>query len=159
MIVVNLNSMLSIFAVLLLICGLLGCMLRSETAEVIQEAADPKPGLNHTEFTPVSARTPQVRDAIVAAVPGVNNADDVTTEHLAAITSLDLADQSISSLKAGDFKGLTSLTFLYLSFNSISDISPLENLAALRKLELRDNPISDYGPLRRLKQTEDRSHI
>ena len=61
---------------------------------------------------PVSRRTPQVRDAIVAAVPGVNSAADVTEAHLAAITSLDLSLEGITSLKTGDFDGLTSLTLL-----------------------------------------------
>ena len=35
------------------------------------------------EIVPVSERTPQVRDAIVAAVPGVDAAADVTETHLA----------------------------------------------------------------------------
>ena len=35
--------------------------------------------------TPVSERTPQVRDAIVAALPGVGTANDVTDAHLATI--------------------------------------------------------------------------
>ena len=43
-----------------------------------------------TAITPVKDRTTQVRDAIVAAVSGVSNADDVTAAHLAAITELDL---------------------------------------------------------------------
>ena len=32
----------------------------------------------YADITPVKDRTPQIRDAIVAAVPGVNTADDVT---------------------------------------------------------------------------------
>ena len=35
--------------------------------------------------------------------------------------------------------------------NSITDISALENLTSLRYLHLSGNPISDYGPLRSLK--------
>ena len=38
-------------------------------------------------ITPVSERTPQVRDAIVAAVRGINSANDVTEAHLAAINN------------------------------------------------------------------------
>ena len=37
-----------------------------------------------------------------------------------------------------------------LSPNSISDVSALENLTALKDLSLWGNPISDYDPLRRL---------
>ena len=71
------------------------------------DIGDPLPGLpeNHSGYTlvksddlplvfgaitPVSDRTPGVRDAIVAAA-GVNSATDVTEAHLAAITSLDLS--------------------------------------------------------------------
>ena len=32
----------------------------------------------YADITPVQDRTPQIRDAIVAAVPGVNSANDVT---------------------------------------------------------------------------------
>ena len=59
-------------------------------------------------LTPVSNRTPEVRDAIVDAVPGVDNAADVTAAHLAAITSLSVTLNN--AVKAGDFDGLTGLT-------------------------------------------------
>ena len=101
-------------------------------------------------ITPVSDRTPQVRDAIVAKVPSVNNANDVTEAHLAAIISLDLSDQSISSLKAGDFDGLTPMSGLELNNNSINDISVLSNLTFLASLELHNNSISDISVLSNL---------
>ena len=106
--------------------------------------------VRETLITPVSERTPQVRDAIVAAVRGVNNADDVTEAHLAAIRFLFLNNKSISSLKAGDFSGLTSLTSLNLINNSISDISALENLTSLTSLNLTNNSISDISALENL---------
>ena len=99
---------------------------------------------------PLSERTPQVRDGIVAAVPGVSNANDVTAAHLAAITSLDLLSKSIRSLKAGDFNGLTALSTLDLGSNSISNISTLENLTALTKLRLGNNLISNISTLENL---------
>ena len=99
---------------------------------------------------PLSARTQQVQDAIVAAVPGVNNANDVTAAHLAAITVLSIADKGITSLKSGDFDGLTGITELYLHKNSISDISPLGGLTSLKTLYLRENSIRDISPLANL---------
>ena len=99
------------------------------------------------DFVPVNQRTQQVQDAIVAAVPGVNNANDVTEAHVAAITVLDLSGQSITSLKSGDFYGFTALTTLQLHNNSISDISVLEDLTALTSLTLNDNSISDISVL------------
>ena len=95
----------------------------------------------------VSDRTAAVRDAIVAEVPYVNNADDVTAAHLAAITSLDVSRKSITALKAGDFNGLTALSTLYLPYNSISDISALEDLTSLTTLHLHGNSISDISAL------------
>ena len=98
----------------------------------------------------LSDRTSQVRDAIVAAVPGVDSADDVTAAHLAAITRLELYRKEITSLKTGDFNGLTSLTYLDLYKNSISDISALKGLTSLETLYLHDNSISDISALKGL---------
>ena len=93
---------------------------------------------------PLSQRTPQVRDAIVAAVPGVNSASDVTETHLAAITSLSLLRDNIRTLKAGDFDGLTGLTTLDLSENQLSTLPEgiFDDLTALTTLELNDNQLS-----------------
>ncbi len=100
-----------------------------------------------SEITPpLSERTPQVRDGIVAAA-GVNSVGDVTEAHLAAITSLDLSNELIRSLKTGDFNGLTALTSLTLAYNSISNISALENLTTLTSLLLGSNSISDISAL------------
>ena len=99
------------------------------------------------KITSMYARTPQVSDAIVEAVLGVNEANDVTEAHLAAITSLDLSSKGITSLQAGDFDGLTSLTNLSLGENSISDISALEELNSLTNLSLFRNSISDISAL------------
>ena len=125
--------------------------------------------------TPVNQRTQQVQDAIVAAIDEVNSADDVTAVQLTAITTLDLSNESITSLKSGDFDGLTGLTLLNLRNNTlsalpadifdgltalktlrlrnnqISDVSELEDLTSLKTLRLSGNPISDYGPLLRLR--------
>ena len=94
--------------------------------------------------TPVSERTPQVRDAIVAAVPGINSASDVTEAHLAAITSLYLLRENITTLKAGDFDGLTALTTLDLAENQLSTLPEgiFDDLTALTLLELHDNHFS-----------------
>ncbi len=125
--------------------------------------------IDETPITPLSERTPLVRDAIVRAA-GVNSAADVTAAHLAAITSLDLQYTGITSVKAGDFsgltaltalrlrgnnvisdisalEGLTNLTFLELSYNFISDISVLEHLTELTTLDLNNNAISDVSAL------------
>ena len=95
-------------------------------------------------FILVSERTPQVRDAIVAAVPGVNSANDVTEAHLAAITDLDLSSQSITSLKVGDFEGLTGLEELRLYNNQLTILPEdiFDGLTALTTLHLYRNQLS-----------------
>ena len=99
---------------------------------------------------PLSQRTQQVRDAIVAAVPGVNNANNVTPAHLANITSLSLSAKEITALKVDDFAELPSLTHLYMVGNSISNISSLKNLTSLTHLYLSNNSISDISALKGL---------
>ena len=107
-----------------------------------------------SEFTPVNERTQQVQDEIVASVPNVNNAADVTAAHLAVITSLTIDYRRITALKVGDFDGFTSLTNLVLKHNSISDLSALAKLTSLKWLFLGFNSISDLSALKKLTSLE-----
>ncbi len=117
-----------------------GSLSATQTISVTVEAATPT-------ITLVNERTQQVQDAIVATVDGIDSADDITATHLAAITALNLSGKSISSLKSSDFDGLTALTSLRLSENSLSDISVLSGLTSLTSLRLDDNSISDISVL------------
>ena len=96
----------------------------------------------------VSARTAEVRDAIVAAVSDVSDAADVTATHLATITTLDLWSVGISSLESGDFGGLTGLTNLNLYGNQLSSlpVGIFSGLTALTTLRLGGNTV-DPMPL------------
>ena len=79
----------------------------------------------------------------MAASP-VSACGDVTDDHLSAITSLDLHRKSISALKAGDFGGLTALTFLDLNNNGITSSLPatvFSDLSALETLILEYNAL------------------
>ncbi len=98
-------------------------------------------------FILVSDRTPAVRDAIVARVPGVNSAADVTEAHLAAITQLFLSNKGITSLKSGDFDGLTALTELYLNNNGLSSlpVGVFDGLTALTELYLSHSGLSSLS--------------
>lgn len=42
---------------------------------------------------------------------------------------------------------LTQLTYLDVSANNISDLSPLKNHSSLKTLDIRDNPVTDIKPL------------
>ena len=77
------------------------------------------PSTAEAQTAPVCDRTEQVRDAIVAAVPGVSACANVTTAHLAAITYLGLGSAGFTSLQAGDFSGLTALTYLDLAASNL----------------------------------------
>ncbi len=98
----------------------------------------------YADVTPVADRTPQVRDAIVAAVPGVDSAADVTAEHLSTMTSLTLRLLKITSLASGDFSGLTGLTSLNLYGNQLSSLPAgiFEGLTSLTTLRLGRNAVA-----------------
>ncbi|MCG9129139.1 cadherin domain-containing protein [Candidatus Poribacteria bacterium] len=109
----------------------------SETITVIISVIDVNDTVLSVDFLPVADRTPQVRDAIVAAVPNVSDAADITESQVGAITNLNLRSQDIRSLKTGDFSGMTSLSNLNLHGNHLSKLphgifTGLTSLSALR---------------------------
>ena len=78
-----------------------------------------------TRATPlgICGRTPAVRDALVARISVVTGCADVTDAHLATITGfLNLGNQNITALAAGDFAGLTALTGLDLNDNALATL-------------------------------------
>ena len=95
-------------------------------------------------LTPVGDRTQQVQDRIVALVPGVDAANDVTAAHLTLITNLNLSNLSITALKAGDFDGLSALRSFSLAKNTLSSLPTdiFSGLSALSSLDLGSNELS-----------------
>ena len=97
-------------------------------------------------LTPVSERTPQVRDAILGVVrlnyPSISNYADITEIHLAGITSLYLNNSNITALQTGDFDGLTGLTELRLNGNQLTTLPAdiFSGLSSLVTLDLSNNP-------------------
>ena len=94
----------------------------------------------------VCARTPQVRDAIVALVP-VSHCADVTDVHLAGISDLNLSGSSVETLQEGDFAGLTALRILRLNGNSLTALPEgiFAGLTALETLYLNDNNLMELS--------------
>ena len=129
--IMNRKIVVSIVMMMLLIYG-------------IQGTGNVKAQDNAPELTPVSDRTQQVRDTIVALLPGVDAANDVTAAHLALITNFNLSDQSITALKAGDFDGLSALQSLSLAKNTLSTLPTdiFSGLSAMNSLDLGSNQLS-----------------
>ena len=70
---------------------------------------------------------------------------------LTKMDMLSLDSNALTSLPPGIFDDLSALTSLWLARNKIRDVSAVEGLTSLEFLHLNGNPISDYSPLRRLK--------
>ena len=106
--------------------------LRGMTASAVSNTGDLTLPFN------LCRRTTEVEDALLA-LPEVSSTDclSVPESQPAAITSLDLSGQMISSLQSGDFNGLTSLTELDLRDNSGLSYSPylLNPLTSLTTLD------------------------
>ncbi len=102
-------------------------------------------------------RTEQVRDDIISMLNaqalgslGIKDCSEVTDEYLTRIWVLDLngggVGQKITSLKSGDFQGLSGLTELELVDNSLSELPEgvFDGLASLEILTMHEN---DLGSL------------
>ncbi len=106
------------------------------------------------EYADICGRTKAVRDAILGMIPGVSNCADVTPEHLAGISGdfqnnfLNLLSKGLSSLKAGDFDGLTNLKRLRLTRNSLSTLPAgiFDDLTGLLALDLNYNQLTTLRP-------------
>ena len=70
---------------------------------------------------PICDRTPAVRREILALL-GDDDCGAVTSSQLAWITELELQNTGITSLKSGDFAGLTRLSRLYLQGNHLTSL-------------------------------------
>ncbi len=92
-------------------------------------------------------RTPQVRDKLVETT-GVSSCEDVTPEHLAAVTLLDLSESGISALQAHDLRGLSRLQRLRLYGNVLTILpsSLFHGLGRLEQLALNSNQLSELPP-------------
>ncbi len=92
----------------------------------------------------ICTRTEAIRNEIVSRIPGVTDCALVTTEQLAAITYLRLGYAGITTLKAGDFAGLSALPWLFLNNNQLSTLptGAFTGLSALTWLNLNSNQIS-----------------
>ena len=93
-------------------------------------------------------RTQQVQDALVAAISSAATCADVTLNNLHDLITLNLSNKGISSLQAGDFHDLPSLTTLDLSANALTTLPPnVFDGTRPTALYLNDNKLSTLPPL------------
>ena len=94
-------------------------------------------------ITPVCDRTQQVRDAIVAAVSGIDACANVTETHLMGITRLNTSFKNITALQDGDFSGLSSLQKLFIVGNPLTSVPAnlFAGLSSLQQLRLDNNSL------------------
>ena len=106
------------------------------------------------EHAGICGRTKAVRDEIVRMIGSVSHCRDVTDTHLAAISGdvhsnpLNLFNKGLSSLKAGDFDGLTNLKRLRIDRNSLTTLPAgiFDDLAGLMTLDLDRNQLTTLRP-------------
>ena len=113
------------------------CRLVTNRDVALALAAMPSP--------PLCERTPQVREAILTMLPDLSDCADVTDVHLAAITgTLSLASQEISTLRVGDFDGLSGLNALDLQHNMLTSlpVGSFNDLIMARWVLLNNNQLA-----------------
>ena len=115
--------------------------LRGGVASVVSNTAELTLPFN------ICDRTLEVETALLAAVSSTV-CTVVPGSQLAAVASLDLSSQSISSLQTGDFAGLTGLTTLDLADNALTALpgGVFTPLTSLTTLDLRNNTGLTYSP-------------
>ena len=100
------------------------------------------------DWIDVCDRTPQVRDALVGRTRQAS-CEDVTAGHLAGMEIFGLGRNSnLTTLKDGDFAGLTNLWILRLVENPLTTLPPgvFNGLTNLQELWLFHNPLTTLPP-------------
>ena len=139
-------------AVLLMLLGILGGVGASGDAaqENLNEMSPSQSDAGDTDLMTPSvlppasgfcARTLPIWYWILKTIPDVSECADVTAEHFATVTSLDLSGRDLSALKAGDFAGLDHLETLRLDNNRLMTLPPgvFAGLVRLETLRLDNN--------------------
>ena len=93
----------------------------------------------------VCDRTSNVRTAILGKLSDISECAQVTDSDLSGTTdTLDLSGQSITELKARDFRGLSGLQQLWLNGNSLTSLPDdvFDGLTSLTTLRLNSNSLA-----------------
>ena len=94
----------------------------------------------------VCSRTREVIAAILREIPDVWDCAEVTSSALEDIDgTLDVSNEDVPALKAGDFRGLPNVTGLDLGENDLTELPEgiFDDLDGLQTLSLRDNDLTE----------------
>ena len=94
----------------------------------------------------VCSRTREVIAAILREIPDVWDCAEVTSSALEDIDgTLDVYNEDVPALKAGDFRGLPNVTGLDLGGNDLTELPEgiFDDLDGLQTLSLRDNDLTE----------------
>ena len=92
-------------------------------------------------------RTTAVADALVAAIAGASTCGEVTPSQVAGVTTLNVSNKDLTTLKVGDFNGLTALQILNLGNNRLTSLPDLSALTNLQQLQLQQNSLTSLPDL------------
>ena len=109
----------------------------------LAQAVPPTP--TPTPTPGICGRTQKVQDAILAKLSDVTACGDVTDANLSGITgTLALSDMGVTTLKSGDFAGLSGLMELKLDDNQITSLPEdiFSGLTGLKRLNLTFTEVS-----------------
>lgn len=98
-----------------------------------------KTSINRAANSDVIIPDANLNEALHQAL-GLSQEETLTAEELASLETLNCRSLSIESIEGLEY--CTHLTDLDISLNLIYDVSPLENLSALTKLNIAGNPVS-----------------
>ena len=134
------------------IAGVHGAAAMLGHAAVAADAAHRVDGSTPALTGGVCERTPQVRDALLTKAQNrgatVTDCSEVTAAHLAAVGSLAVEDPAMTSLKAGDFAGLSGVLTLYLGNNTALTALPagvFEGAESAHTIWLSNNALVEGG--------------
>ena len=94
----------------------------------------------------VCSRTREVQAAILREIPGVWDCAEVTSSALEDIDgTLDVYNEDVPALRAGDFRGLPNVKGLDLGGNDLTELPDgiFDNLTQLETLDLRGNDLTE----------------
>ena len=96
------------------------------------------------QTTGICDRTQQVQNEILMQLSAVSDCAAVTDADLASVTLLVLESKSITSLKAGDFDGLTAVTAIVLTDNQLGALPAnlFSGLTSLTNLSLDSSGVT-----------------